>query len=142
MKIKATSPKPKVPARLRRRDDTVTASAADTIIARIAVAYAPVCALTSARKSRVMRIATAVYTITTGRTVRPPLGGHAIPGQVARNDVDQAGHRSRPREPQDEGRSHVAGVAHPRSAPTASTKRSGSRYDQECTPRASPFPAE
>lgn len=55
----------------------VTATAPETIIARIPVAYAPAWAFTSARKATVRMMLISVYTRTTGRTARPHSG--AIP---------------------------------------------------------------
>jgi hypothetical protein len=63
--------------RRRRIAEMVTATAPETIIMRIPVAYAPACALTSALKTSVMMMQTPVKTRTTGRTAR--LHSGAIP---------------------------------------------------------------
>ena len=87
--------------------EMVTATAPETIIARMPVAYAPAWALTSARKTTVMTM------LTSGvdqhhRADRPaPLRRHAVGRQVARHDVDQPGHRRGAGEPEDQ---HAADV--------------------------------
>lgn len=62
------------PASPRRRQTKVTANAAETIMARIPVAYAPACASTFALNKMVMAIAMVVWMSTTGRTARPHSG--------------------------------------------------------------------
>ena len=51
--------------------------------------------------------AMAVKTSTSGRSARAQLGGHAVAGQVARHDVEQAGHRRGAGEPEDQDRADV-----------------------------------
>ena len=65
------------PRRLLRAAEMLTATAPETIMARMPVAYAPAWALTSALKPMVIRMLMAVYTRTTGRTARDQSG--AIP---------------------------------------------------------------
>ena len=88
-------------ALLRRRAESVTATAAEVISTSTPVAYAPPWASTSASKSQVTR------NPISGehehqRTDGPgPSGRHAVPGQVPGHEVQQAGHRGRAGEPQD-----------------------------------------
>jgi len=48
----------------------------------------------------------AVKRRTSGRVARP-IGGHPVPRQIARHDVQQPGHRGRPGEPEDQDRADV-----------------------------------
>ena len=87
--------------------EMVTATAPETIIARMPVAYAPAWALTSAPEGD--RDADADRGVDQhDRAHGPaPLRRHAVAGQVARHDVDQAGHRRGAREPQDQDAADV-----------------------------------
>ena len=49
----------------------------------------------------------AVKSSTSGRVALRPLGRHAVARQVARHEVQQAGHRRRAGEPQDRDRAQV-----------------------------------
>jgi hypothetical protein len=68
----------------------VTATAPETIIARMPLAYAPACAFTSAPNAIVIAMQMTVYQHDRADRA-PPVGRHAVSGQVPRHDVDQAG---------------------------------------------------
>ena len=86
---------------------TVTATAPETIIARMPVAYAPAWALTSApERDRDHDADRGVDQH--DRPHRPaPFRRHAVAGQVAGHDVDQAGHRRGAGEPEDQDAADV-----------------------------------
>ena len=93
------------------RAASVTATAAEVISTRTPVAYAPPWASTSASeddRDEERAEGEDQHQRTHGAG---PVRGHPVPGQVARDQVQQAGHRRRAGEPQDRNRRGVVHAA-------------------------------